>query len=113
MNAAIDKYADALARFAIIKENECANGLIITGALGMAIDRACRQNGSSLSGIIENKILENYNTHEMNRIKDKHNFKVICNSDYALEDNTEAKETALNARFIGQNRYNWIEIDLD
>ncbi len=112
MNEAINKYADALARFAIIKENECANGLIITGSLGLAIDKACRQNGSSLAGIVENKIIENYNTYEMGKLKDRHNFKVICNSDFVLEDNTEAKETALNARFIGKNRYNWVEIDL-
>ena len=112
MNEAINKYADALARFAIIKENECANGLIITGALGIAIDRACRQNGTSLAAIVENKIIENYNTYDIEKLKDKHNFKVICNSDFALEDNTEAKDTALNAKFIGKNRYNWIEIDL-
>lgn len=112
MNVAIDKYADALARFAVIKENECANGLIITGALGLAIDRACRQNGTSLSGIIENKINETYNTYEIEKIKDRHNFRVICNSDFALNDNTEAKDIALNARFVGKNRYNWVEIDL-
>lgn len=112
MSCAIDKYADALARFAIIKENESANGLIITGPLGMAIDAACRQNGSSLAGLVENKIKENYNTYEMEKIKDRHNFKVICNSDYALEDNTQSGELALNSRFVGKNRYNWLEIDL-
>lgn len=112
MACSIDKYADALARFAIIKENECANGLIITGPLGMAIDAACRQNGSSLASLVENKINENYNTYEMEKIKDRHNFKVFCNSDFALEDNTESKDMALNARFVGKNRYNWLEIDL-
>lgn len=110
--SAISEYADALARFAVIKENEGANGLIITGPLGFAIDKSLKSYYStSLSELISDRLSSKYNTYELDKIKDSHNFKVYCNTKFSLDDNTEARELALNAKQIGSQRFNWARID--
>ncbi len=107
--SAIDKYASSLAKFAVIKENEGANGLIITGPLGFALDSALRKHHAySLSEMISQKIYESYNTQELDQIKNHNKFRVICNPEFNLPDNTEARDLALNSEFIGNNRFNWL-----
>ena len=107
--SAIDKYASSLAKFAVIKENEGANGLIITGPLGFALDSALRKHhASSLSEMIARKIYESYNTQELDQIKNHNKFKVICNPEFNLPDNTEARNLALQSELVGENRYNWL-----
>ena len=109
---AVEHYADALARFGIIKENEGANGMIVTGPLAMAIDGVYQQLGyNGLAEVIEDKIIENYNTRELDEIKRFYGFKVICDDRFKLEDNTECKDLIVNSEFAGNNRYNWIEVD--
>lgn len=111
---AISQYADSLAKFAVIKENEGSNGLIITGPLGFAIDAALRKHhSSSLSEMISLRISEMYNTYELDKIRDSHNFRVICNPEFSLDDNTEARELALESELIGNNRFNWLLMKFD
>lgn len=112
-NFAIEKYVDAISRFALIKETEGSNGIILTGVLATALDKTCRQDGLSLSERIENNIEKKYNTLELDLIKSKHDFKIIINPDFSFKDNTQSQELALNAKYIGENRYNWISVDLD
>lgn len=110
---AIEKYARSLARFAPIKENECANGFIITGPLGFAIDKVLRKHhDSSLAEMITQKVVETYNSHELDQMRDYYNFKVICNPEFALLDNTECRDLVLNAQPVGEHRYNWLALDL-
>lgn len=112
--AAIDKYASSLAKFAVIKENEGANGLIVTGPLGFALDKALRKHHmSSLSEMISQKISARYNTFELDQIRDSHKFKVICNPEFSLEDNTEARELALKANLVGNHRFNWLQMNFE
>ncbi|MBP3820882.1 hypothetical protein J6G99_04475 [bacterium] len=112
--SAIDKYASSLAKFAVIKENEGANGLIVTGPLGFALDKALRKHhSSSLSEVISQKISERYNTFELDKISESHKFKVICNPEFSLEDNTEARELALNTNLVGNHRFNWLQMNFD
>jgi hypothetical protein len=111
---AIREYANSLAKFAVIKENEGANGLIITGPLGFAIDKALRKHhSSSLSEMITQKISASYNTFELDKIRDSHRFKVICNPEFSLDDNTEARELALNSKLVGNHRFNWLQMNWD
>ena len=111
---AIEHYADALARFGIIKENEGANGMVVTGPLAMAIDGVYQQLGyEGLADVIEQKIIENYNTRELDEIKRFHGFHVICDDSYKLEDNTECRDLAVNSDFVGDNRFNWIEVNFN
>ena len=111
---AVEHYADALARFGIIKENEGANGMIVTGPLAMAINGVYQQLGyTSLAEVIEEKIIEDYNTRELDEIKRFYGFKVICDDRLKLEDNTECKDLIVNSEFAGNNRYNWIEVDFN
>jgi hypothetical protein len=109
---AIREYAKSLAKFAVIKENEGANGLIITGPLGFAVDKALRKHhSSSLAEMITQKISASYNTFELDKIRDSHKFKVICNPEFGLDDNTEARQLALNSTLIGNHRFNWLKMD--
>ena len=111
---AVEHYADALARFGIIKENEGANGMVVTGPLAMAIDGVYKQLGyDGLAEVIEQKIIENYNTRELDEIKRFHNFKVICDKSFKLEDNTECRDLIVKSDFVGNNRFNWIEVDFN
>ena len=111
---AIWQYAESLAKFAVIKENEGSNGLIVTGPLGFAVDKALRKHhSSSLSEMISQRISEMYNTYELDKIRDSHKFRVICNPEFSLADNTEARELALNSKLVGQNRFNWLKMDFD
>ncbi len=106
---AMEKYAESLAKFAVIKENEGANGLIVTGPLGFAIDKALRKHhSSSLSEMITRKISEAYNTYELDKISASHKFKVICDPVFGLSDNTEARELALKSDLVGKERFNWL-----
>lgn len=106
---AMEKYAESLAKFAVIKENEGANGLIVTGPLGFAIDKALRKHhSSSLSEMITRKISEAYNTYELDKISESNKFKVICDPVFGLSDNTEARELALKSNLIGNQRFNWL-----
>lgn len=111
---AIDKYASSLAKFAVIKENEGANGLIVTGPLGFALDKALRKHHmSSLSEMISQKISESYNTFELDKIRDSHKFKIICNPEFSLSDNTEARDLALKSELVGKERFNWLLMNFD
>ena len=110
---AINKYAHALARLAVIKQNEGSNGLIITGPLAMALDRSCHNNyQTSLENWVMDKIEESYNTYELGKMKGAYEFKVICSDDFAIKDNTAGAKLAHNAKFIGKQRFNWLEVDL-
>ncbi len=112
--SAIDKYAESLAKFAVIKENEGANGLIVTGPLGFALDKALRKHHmSSLSEMISQKISEAYNTFELDKIRDSHKFKVICKPEFSLSDNTEARDLALKSELVGKERFNWLLMNFD
>jgi len=112
--SAIDKYAESLAKFAVIKENEGANGLIVTGPLGFALDKALRKHhSSSLSEMISQKISEAYNSFELDKIRDSHKFKVICNPEFSLSDNTEARDLALKSELVGKERFNWLLMNFD
>ena len=109
---AISQYAESLAKFAVIKENEGSNGLIVTGPLGFAIDKTLRKHhSSSLSEMISQRISEKYNTYELDKIRDSHKFKVICNPEFSLDDNTEARELALNSNLVGNTRFNWLQMN--
>ena len=111
---AIWQYAESLAKFAVIKENEGSNGLIVTGPLGFAVDKALRKHhSSSLSEMISQRISEMYNTYELDKIRDSHKFRVICNPEFSLDDNTEARELALNSLLVGKKRFNWLLMNFD
>lgn len=110
---AINKYAHALARLAVIKQNEGSNGLIITGPLAMALDTSCRNNyQTTLATWVLDKIEESYNTYELNKMKSKYDFKVLCSKDFSVKDNTAGARLAHEGIFVGNNRYNWLEVDL-
>ena len=109
---AINKYAHALAKLAVIKQNEGSNGMIITGPLAMALDTSCRNNyQTTLADWVLDKIEESYNTYELNKMKRKYDFQVHCSQAFAIKDNTAGARLALEGHFIG-NRYNWLEVDL-
>ena len=109
---AINKYAHALARLAVIKQNEGSNGMIITGPLAMALDTSCRNNyQTTLADWVLDKIEESYNTYELNKMKSKYDFQVHCSQAFAIKDNTAGARLAHEGHFIG-NRYNWLEVDL-
>ena len=111
---AVEHYADALARFGIIKENEGANGMVVTGPLAMAIDGVYKQLGyDGLAEVIDQKMVENYNTRELDEIKRFHDFHVICDNSFKLEDNTECRDLIVNSDFVGNNRFNWIEVNFN
>lgn len=111
---AINKYAHALARLAVIKQNEGSNGLIITGPLAMALDTSCRNNyQTSLADWVLDKIEESYNTYELNKMKSKYDFQVHCSQDFAVKDNTAGASLAHEGSFIGNERFNWLEVDLN
>lgn len=111
---AINKYAHALARLAVIKQNEGSNGLIITGPLSSALDISCRNNyHTTLADWVLDKIEESYNTYELNKMKCKYDFQVYCSKDFSVEDNTAGAELAHDGKIIGNNRYNWLQIDLN
>ena len=109
---AINKYAHALARLAVIKQNEGSNGMIITGPLAMALDTSCRNNyQTTLADWVLDKIEESYNTYELNKMKSKYDFQVHCSQAFAIKDNTAGARLAHEGHFLG-NRYNWLEVDL-
>jgi hypothetical protein len=63
--------------------------------------------------MITQKISASYNTFELDKIRDSHRFKVICNPEFGLDDNTEARELALNSKLVGNHRFNWLQMNWD
>lgn len=110
---AINKYAHALARLAVIKENEGSNGLIVTGPLARAIDKSCKNDyKSSLSQWIMDKIDESYNTLELGKARSAYDFKVLCGESFEIDDNTAGRKLLNMAKTVGDSRYNWLEVNL-
>lgn len=110
---AINKYAHALARFAVIKENEGSNGLIVTGPLARALDKSCREDyKTTLSDWITDKIDESYNTFELGKAKGRYDFQVYCGKEFEADDNTAGNELLNKAKMVGNSRFNWLEVDM-
>lgn len=111
---AINKYAHALARLAVIKQNEGSNGLIITGPLSRALNKSCEKDyKTTLSEWVKSKIDESYNTFELGKAKCKYNFEVYCGPEFEISDNTAAHNLINTANTIGEGRYNWLELDFN
>lgn len=112
--AAISDYTDSIAKFAVMKENESANGLIVTGPLAFALDKALiKHEDSSISKMITQKVFARYNTHELDKISESNKFRVICNPEFSLSDNTEARGLAFDAKLAGNSRSNWLFLNFD
>ena len=63
---AIEKYAHAFARLAAVKRNEASNGLIVTGPLAQALNKASVENyGKPLADRKKKHIFSSYNTFEL------------------------------------------------
>ena len=99
--SAIDKYAMVLKDFFHLNENKGVSGFIITGPLSFAMDKALRKHhGKSLAELVARKI-KTYNSHELDLIGQ--DLKVICNPEFSMDDNTEARELAFKAVRIGKH----------
>lgn len=111
---AINKYAHALARLCVIRQNEGSNGLILTGTLAGAIDKVCKKDYNiSLSEWIMSKLEESYKTYELGKVSDDvYKFKVYCGKEFQVDNNTAGKRLLRVAKRIGQDRFNWIDVDL-
>lgn len=110
---AIDKYAEALARFGIIKKNEGSNGMIVTGMVAKAVDKAAKNSyDTSLSEWIMQHITQTYNSYELQMLQEVYDFKVICEDGFFIDNNTECGELIHLARFVGPFRRNWLKLSI-
>ena len=46
-------------------------------------------------------------------MKSKYDFQVHCSQDFAVKDNTAGASLAHEGNFIGNERFNWLEVDLN
>jgi len=111
---AIDKYCLAFARFAIIKKTECSNGLIITGPLAKAVNKAAKEiYGFSVSEWVNYHLYNSFNTFELDKTQKTYDFKIICDERFFLEDNTACRKFAHEAKFVTPNRGNWVKVNIE
>ncbi len=106
----IDMYCDAFAKLGGQIRCRGSNGLIITGPVAQAINKASIEHyGKSISERVTKFILAKYNTYEIDKIQDTYDFRVICEDGFFIDDNTACKRLAHETKPIpGSNRFNWI-----
>lgn len=110
---AIDKYCLALARLAIIKKTEGANGMIVTGTLAQAVDRAAKLSyGSSISEWVMQHLTQSFNSYELDKIQSVYGFNVLCDERFAIDNNAECGELVHMAKFVGPHRSNWLKLNI-
>ena len=110
---AIDKYCLALARLAIIKKTEGANGMIVTGTLAKAIDRTAKLSyDTSVSEWIMQHLTQSFNSYELDKIQSVYGFNVFCDERFAIDNNTECGELVHLAKFVGPHRRNWLKLNI-
>lgn len=111
---AIDKYALALARLAIIKKNEGSNGMIVTGLVAKAVNKAAKNSyGLSLSDWVMQHLTQSFNSYELDKLQEIYDFNVLCEDKFFIDNNTECKQLAHLAKFVGPFRKNWVRISMD
>lgn len=110
---AIDKYCLALARLAIIKKTEGANGMIVTGTLAQAVNRAAQSSyGSSISEWVMQHLTQSFNSYELDKIQGVYGFDVLCDKRFAIDNNAECGELVHMAKFVGPHRSNWLKLNI-
>lgn len=111
---AIDKYCLALARLAIIKKTEGTNGMIVTGTLAQAVNRAAKQAyGSSVSEWVMQHLTQSFNSYELDKMQSVYNFDVLCDERFAIDNNAECGELVHMAKFVGPHRSNWLKLNIN
>ena len=111
---AIDKYALALARLAIIKKNEGSNGMLITGMLAKAVNKAAKNSYDlSLSEWVMQHLTQSFNSYELDKLQEIYDFNVYCEDKFFIDNNTECGQLAHLAKFVGPFRKNWLRISID
>lgn len=110
---AIDKYCLALARLAIIKKNEGSNGMIVTGMVAKAVDKAAKNEyNESLSGWVTQHLVQSFNSYELDKLQEVYDFKIFCDNRFFIDNNTECGELVHLARFVGDKRRNWLRLNI-
>lgn len=98
---AVEEYADAIAQSAIPKVNAGFNLMILTGPMAIGLDKTIKENQGefeqpSLSDMVMSK-LDSYIGHDYTckKLMEAHNFKVVCDNEFNIPDNTEGGEEFL------------------
>jgi len=111
---AIDKYCLALARLAIIKKNEGSNGMIVTGTVAKAVNKAAgNAYNKSLSKWVMQHLMQSFNSYELDKLQEVYDFKVFCDPRFFIDNNTECEELVHLAKFVGNTRRNWLRLSID
>lgn len=111
---AIDKYCLALARLAIIKKNEGSNGMIVTGTVAKAVNKAAiNVHNKSLSKWVMQHLMQSFNSYELDKLQEVYDFKVFCDPRFFIDNNTECKELVHLAKFVGETRRNWLRLNIN
>lgn len=109
----IDKYCLALARLAIIKKNEGSNGMIVTGTLAKAIDKAAKNSyGMGVADWTMQHLSQSFNSYELEKMQETYHFKVMCDDRFFIDNNTECGALVHEAEFVNPARGNWLKLDL-
>ena len=112
-HSAIDKYCLAFARFAVIKNTEGSNGIIITGPLAKAINKVAKEHYNvGVSQWVSDKLLGLISADELKKVQKAYDFRIICDERFFLEDNTACKKLAHVAEFVAPNRGNWVKVNI-
>ncbi len=110
---AIDKYCLALARLAIIKKAEGSNGMIITGTLAKAVNKASQEHyGRGVGEWVMRHLTQSFNSYELDKLQKTYNFDVICDDRFYIDNNTECQELVHLAEFVSPERGNWLKLNI-
>lgn len=110
---AIDKYCLALARLAIIKKNEGSNGMIVTGTVAKAVNKAGEENyGCGVGQWVMQHLAQSFNSFELDKMQDTYQFEVMCDERFFIDNNTECREFVHLAEPISADRGNWLKLDM-
>lgn len=122
-SSSINSYAEAMAQHSVQKINEGANLFIITGPLGLGLNKTISDNKKEFAGVeslqdlINNKIDKYIKKDETTRnLMKMNNFRVICSNDIKLENNTFGAEALLDERAEiagGGEKGDWVRIPIE
>jgi hypothetical protein len=115
---AISKYIDSIAQLAAPKVNEGLNLLVLTGPLAGRVkefvdEKPTEFESKNLATLIQEKTASYLDDSGASMAK-TYNFKVACDNDFAISDNTIGGKVLLAGTSIdSQNRGNWINIPVE
>lgn len=110
---AIDKYCLAFARLGIIKKTEGSNGMIITGTLAKAVNKAAKENyGLGVAEWAMQHLIQSFNSYELEKMQKTYHFQFMCDDRFFIDNNTECCELVHLAEFVNPERGNWLKLDM-